>query len=72
MNDEELLKNRTALLKEITKVGKERDWRRAEALLRSLGSGRRTFSRTISAGDGTALGVDRTMRALAIGKEVGH
>ena len=26
MNDEELLKNRTALLKEITKVGKERDW----------------------------------------------
>ena len=44
MNDEELLKNRTALLKEITKVGKERDWRRAEALPRSLGSGRRTFN----------------------------
>ena len=71
MNDEELLKNRTALLKEITKVGKERDWRRAEALLRSLGSGRRTYSRTTTAGDGTAIGVDRTMRALAIGKEVG-
>ena len=70
MNDEELLKNRTALLKEITKVGKERDWRRAEALLRSLGSGRRTYTGTIRAGDGTAVGVDRTMRALAIGKSV--
>ena len=70
MTDEELLKNRTALLKEITKVGKERDWRRAEALLRSLGSGKRTFTGTIRAGDGTAVGVDRTMRALAIGKSV--
>ena len=70
MNDEELLKNRTALLKEITKVGKERDWRRAEALLRSLGSGRRTFTGTTRAGDGTAIGVSRIMRSLAIGKEV--
>ena len=70
MNDEELLKNRTALLKEITKVGKERDWRRAEALLRSLGSGRRTYTGRIETRMGDPLGISRTMRSLAIGKEV--
>ena len=70
MNDEELLKNRTALLKEITKVGKERDWRRAEALLRSLGSGRRTFTGPIETWRGDKIGVNRDMRSLAIGKEV--
>ena len=69
MNDEELLKNRTALLKEITKVGKERDWRRAEALLRSLSSGRRTFTGPLEI-DGFRLGNTRSMRSLAIGKEV--
>jgi hypothetical protein len=70
MNDEELLKNRTALLKEITKVGKERDWRRAEALLRSLGSGRRTFTGPLETWRGQKVGVKRDMRSLAIGKEV--
>ena len=70
MNDEELLKNRTALLKEITKVGKERDWRRAEALLRSLGSGRRTFTGPLETWRGEKVGVSRDMRSLAIGKEV--
>lgn len=70
MNDEELLKNRTALLKEITKVGKERDWRRAEALLRSLGSGRRTFTGPLETFRGEKIGVLRDMRSLAIGKEV--
>ena len=70
MNDEELLKNRTALLKEITKVGKERDWRRAEALLRSLGSGKRTYTGTVTASTGQPVAVDRTMRSLAIGKSV--
>lgn len=70
MNDEELLKNRTALLKEITKVGKERDWRRAEALLRSLGSGKRTWTDTVRAGTGQPVAADRTIRSLAIGKEV--
>lgn len=70
MNDEELLKNRTALLKEITKVGKERDWRRAEALLRSLGSGRRTHTEPITTWQGDKIGVSRDMRSLAIGKEV--
>lgn len=70
MNDEELLKNRTALLKEITKVGKERDWRRAEALLRSLGSGRRTFTGPLETWRGQKVGVSRDMRSLAIGKEV--
>lgn len=69
MNDEELLKNRTALLKEITQVGKERDWRRAEALLRSLGSGRRTELKPMKF-EGMTLGTNRTMRSLAIGKEV--
>lgn len=69
MNDEELLKNRTALLKEITKVGKERDWRRAEALFRSLSSGRRTELKPMMY-DGLQLGNTRTMRSLAIGKEV--
>lgn len=70
MNDEELLKNRTALLKEITKVGKERDWRRAEALLRSLGSGRRTYTGRIETRSGQPIGITRTMRSLAIGKSV--
>ena len=70
MNDEELLKNRTALLKEITKVDKERDWRRAEALLRSLGSGRRTFTGPLETWRGEKIGVNRDMRSLAIGKEV--
>ena len=46
--DEEQLVNRTALLKEIVKTEKSRDWKRAEALLRSLGSGRRTFQGTIN------------------------
>ena len=32
--DEEQLVNRTALLKEIVKTEKSRDWKRAEALLR--------------------------------------
>ena len=68
--DEELLKNRTALLKEITKVGKERDWRRAEALLRSLGSGRRTYTGRIETRGGQPVGISRTMRSLAIGKSV--
>ena len=71
MNDEELLKNRTALLKEITKVGKERDWRRAEALLRSLGSGKRTFTETKQTKSGHVYGTRRDMRSLAIGKSVG-
>lgn len=70
MNDEELLKNRTALLKEITKVGKERDWRRAEALLRSLGSGKRTYTGRIETRGGQPIGISRTMRSLAIGKSV--
>ena len=70
MNDEELLKNRTALLKEITKVGKERNWRRAEALLRSLGSGRRTYTGRIETRSGSPYGISRSMRSLAIGKMV--
>ena len=71
MNDEELLKNRTALLKEITKVGKERDWRRAEALLRSLGSGKRTHTRSLRTSEGDQYGISRNMRSLAVGKSVG-
>ena len=67
--DEEQLVNRTALLKEITKTDKSRDWKRAEALLRSLSSGRRTFQGTIMRG-GQKIGIERHMRSLAIGKDV--
>ena len=68
--DEEQLVNRTALLKEIVKTDKSRDWKRAEALLRSLGSGRRTFTGPLEPWRGEKIGVSRDMRSLAIGKEV--
>ena len=67
--DEEQLVNRTALLKEIVKTEKSRDWKRAQALLRSLSSGRRTYQGSIRMGD-EKVGVQRLMRSLAIGKSV--
>ena len=69
--DEEQLVNRTALLKEITKTEKSRDWKRAQALFRSLNSGRRTFIGSLNTPSGQQIGVTREMRSLAIGKSVG-